>query len=222
MDEAKLRNEVQHLIRDLGFWDYHPPDDTPVATAGQIQQIIQACRITVANAFGIIRNILMPPEWRRDKISLARPDIYGLNPRGYTAVIEVKLMAEKKKIEPWIHPNVISIGQRQWLDNWVFNSSGPGFLAIGTADTPRRLWVVPWGDWVEMEHKLHELSPDFHIKVSNLEDHWECKWITGGKWELPLYHPLLGMATESSKVDIATWKTNIYSLRFEEDKKKNV
>jgi hypothetical protein len=211
MDEADIRLGVQHLMNSLGFWPYHPPDDTPVATPAQIQNIIKTFNLD-GNAFGKIHNILKPPTWRRESVSLSRPDIYGLNPRGPTAVIECKVFQPKVKIEAWIHPSIISDGQRQWLDTWHYQADGHGFLAIGSLDQPRRLWVVPWEEWVQMEKELAEKVVDFHIKESNLLPDYELVKITDG-WQLPDYHPLLPLALETSSPNRLDWKKQ-YSFRF--------
>jgi hypothetical protein len=212
MEEKTLRLEVQHLLRDLGFWDYHPPDDTPIATPAQIATIVKTLKLA-PNAFGIIQNILKPPSWRRESVSLSRPDIYGLNPKGPTVIVEVKLMQPKVKIEPWIHPSLISDGQRAWLDAWCYEADGHGFLAVGTSDTPRQLFIVPWPEWVKMEKELATITFDFHIKASNIEPEYALKKVTNG-WELPLYHPLLGLASEATSPNRIIGKTPAYSFRF--------
>ena len=218
MEEKTLRLEIQHLLRASGLWDYHPPDDTPVATGAQIVQILKAFGADNSK-YGVVRNILQPPTWRREAVSMARPDIFGLNPVERTIVIEVKMMDPKKKVEPWIHPKMISNGQRQWLDNWVFRSGGAGFIGIGTADAPRQAWIVPWEDWVKMENELHILVDDFHIKVSNIPVAYELTRVTGG-WEFPAFHPVLMYASEdASPAKFKTWTEEIHSLRFEDKKK---
>ena len=219
MQEKDIRLEIQVLMRSLGFWDYHPPDDTPVVTPTQIEKIIDTFHLP-KNAWGILLNIFKLPEFRRETISMARPDIFCLNPFGRTAVIEVKIIEPKVKIEPWLNPRKISNGQRDWLDRWSYDADGLGFLAVGTIETPRRLWIVPWKEWDTMEKRIAERQPivteipDFRINISDLLADYELKKITGG-WALPLFHPLLGEAM----VNELHWKKNPISFRFEEDKK---
>ena len=215
MHEKEIRQEVQRLMRSLGFWDYHPPDDTPVATPAQIQKIITTFKLP-ANAHGIIYNIFSPPEFRREKISMSRPDVFGLNPFARTVVIEVKAIEPKVRVEPWLDPKAISDGQRDWLDRWCYDAGGLGFLAVGTLQDPRRLWIVPWKEWVIMEKQLATKAGDilkFKIGIGDLYVDYECKKITGG-WALPLFHPLLG---EAMFYDL-NWKKEPISFRFEESK----
>lgn len=144
----------------------------------------------------------------------ARPDIFCLNPRGVTVVIEVKRIEPKVKIEPWFDPANISDGQRQWLDNWYFKL-GLGFIGIGTIEAPRRLWIIPWQAWVEMEVKLCEKDTFFRINLSNLDEEFELERIAGG-WKLPLYHPLLPLALETTRPPRSTheWNEKKFSFRF--------
>ena len=216
MLEKDIRLEVQHVLRSLGFWDFHPADDTPVATPAQIAQIIKACGLS-QDKFGVIRNILQPPTWKRESISMARPDIYGLNPSGKTVVIEVKKIEPKVKIDPWLDPADISDGQRAWLDMWCYDAKGEGFLGVGTIEAPRRLWIIPWMEWVDMEKRLGETSLHFKITLTDLDavskGDYELKKITGG-WELPEFHPLLGLALETSSPTLYIGKTSPHSFRF--------
>jgi len=212
MDEAALRLEIQHLLRKMGYWDYHPPDDTPVATPTQINQILKALSLPTSK-YGVIQNILKPPTWKRESISMARPDIYGLNPTGPTVVIEVKRIDPKAKIEAWFDPANISDGQRAWLDMWCYDADGQGFLGIGTIESPRRMWIYPWKNWVEMEKRLGEKDLHFKITLSDLSEEWELIKVTGG-WDLPSFHSLLSMAFPNSSPSLYIGKTQPHSFRF--------
>jgi len=148
----------------------------------------------------------------------ARPDIFCLNPRGVTVVIEVKRIEPKAKIEPWFDPANISDGQRQWLDNWYFKM-GMGFLGIGTIEAPRRLWIIPWQSWVEMETRLCEKDLNFRINLSDLSPEFELARITGG-WQLPNFHPLLPLALVLTCPPRSTkeWNEKKFSFRFAKKK----
>jgi hypothetical protein len=213
MNEANIRLEVQHVIRALGFWDYHPPDDN---YDERINKIISTFHLDKwKNAFFMIKNILFP---RGQAVAPGRPDIYGLNPRGLTCVIEVKTIEPKVNIEPWFNPAMISDKQRNWLDAWCIEAMGSAFLAIGTLEQPRSLWIIPWEWWVNLENRLQKQNAEMKVTLSMLPEEFRLSKISGG-WELPLYHPLLGMATPSSSPNKLQWK-KAYSLRFETKKEK--
>jgi hypothetical protein len=196
----------------LGFWDYHPPDDTPIATPAQISTIIKTLKLD-PKVFGIIVNILKPPTWKRESVSLSRPDIYALNPFNMTAVIEVKIIEPKVKIEPWFDPAKISDGQRAWLDMWCYDANGHGYLAIGTIEGSRRLWIYPWEHWVNLEKKLGEKDIDFRIKISDLSNEWELTRVTGG-WQLPNFHPLLAIVIPQTSPTLLLKDPKAHSFRF--------
>lgn len=213
---------MQKSLQVLGTWPYHPPDDTPIATPEQISKILKLFRAD-NKMFGAIRNILQPPQWRRETVALSRPDVYLLNPAGPTIIIEVKAMSDPKKVAPSIHPSEISDGQRQWLDNWTYISAGLGFLGVGTVSgKPRRFWLIPWEEWVDLEFHLQEKTFDFRISTDDLDQRWpekpyELKWEGKGMWSLPRYHPILAQV-DDEKCPPKEWKKEQRSLRFSKPK----
>lgn len=218
MNEADIRLEFQHLIRDLGFWDYHPPDDTPVATPKQIQEIIAIFKLQqVPNAFERLREVLKPPTWRRESISISRPDIYGLGPLQRCIVIECKALEPRKEVEPSLHPSDISEGQRTWLDAWKYQAGGFAFLGIGTVEgNPRDAWLIPWDVWVELEKKEAERAIEFRMPVSLYPEEFKLIWVTGNtksRWQLPETHPLFQLSIPETSPNLVDWKKQ-YSLRF--------
>lgn len=90
------------------------------------------------------------------KPPIGRPDILVLNPTGRSAVIEVKaLNLEQQKSFAFSN---VTPEQRVWLDRWA-DDDGPGYLAIGTVGVrPRRLWIVDWIYWQEVEDSVGEIQ----------------------------------------------------------------
>jgi len=150
----------------------------------------------------------------------ARPDILSVNKHG-GIVIEVKIIEKKKRIEPWFDPKKIPNRQRRQLDYYCWDRHINTYLAIGTTfGKPRRIWLVEWYLWVEMEKQLVELnegSLDFRINMSDLvnRNFQELIWNTGGKWTLPWDHVLLLKALPR----INEWIPR--SIRFPEEVKTN-
>ena len=137
-----------------------------------------------------------------------RPDLFFLNTKGPTVVVEVKVIEPKARIEPWFDPQHISNNQRKWLDWWVFGRQGQGYIAIGTIfGTPRRLWLIPWLNWDLLEKALADkqsqnmsppaIIPPARVAISDLEIMriYECEWKGKGIWELPMGHPVKEIAT---------------------------
>lgn len=120
MNEAHIREEVQKMLRGIGWNDYHPPD---ISFKG-------------APVGGV---------------SMGRPDIYLFNSVDVSAMCEVKTFTQVKTIELYLDPTRISNKQRRWMDWWVYGRNGAGYLALGTLEAPRRLFLVPWKDYVQEE-----------------------------------------------------------------------
>ena len=142
-----------------------------------------------------------------------RPDILCIN----GAVVEVKKIDELIRKEPWFDPTKISNTQRRQLDYYCFGRVFLTFLAIGTTfGNPRRLWVIPWTDWVAMEYALQYKNPDkFRIQLSDLESftEYEMTWGKGSLWTFPTDHPILKVAMPRHENE---WQP--ISIRFLEDK----
>jgi hypothetical protein len=197
LNEADIRQEVQRMLRAIGWNDYHPPDIT----------------FKGAPVGGV---------------SMGRPDIYLFNSVDVSAVCEVKTFVKVKKIEPYFNPEHISNKQRRWLDWWVYGRNGIGMLAIGSLDRPRRLFIVPWEDYVideffQRNREARENDVDINtlndfiglpkkMPISIFENNvYECDWTKEG-WILKSTHPLNRFKTIPHSEN--QWKN--VSLRMEE------
>jgi hypothetical protein len=219
--EDQIRLDLQHAFREIGFWDYHPPDDSPAVTDQQIHLLLKILKLA-PTWFQTIRNFFIPPKWKRDSVNFKRPDIYGLNPRGPTIVCEAKWIEPKKEIEPWFDPASIRDGQRDWLDVWYSQAHGPTYLGIGTTGHGRRLWAIPWERWNEMERRLAEKVIDFRITISDLEwcgEEYELDF-KDKLWRFRNFHPVLALALDESSPNRADWKKP-FTLRFGKPKETN-
>jgi len=148
-----------------------------------------------------------------------RPDMFVLNPQCKTVIVEMKTFEPKARIEEWFDPAEISDAQRDFLDRWVYDAEGKGFLGIGTlVGNPRRMWMVPWNEWVEMEVRLATEGLKFQIKISDLPTFTELIW-NKGEWKIPIGHPLNEIEVTYHEL---LWKkkpnAKAYSFRFEESK----
>jgi hypothetical protein len=224
MDEAVFRREIEKLCADRGWWYHHPPDDTPVVTDKQINEIIQAFKLQqVPDVFKRIRQILVPPTWKRETITPARPDIYNLGPMQRTVIVECKVITPLKIKEPYLNPADISDGQRRWLDAWKFQSGGLAYLAVGLVDvSPRRAWLVPWDWYALLEKRLAEQAIDFKVPISMFSDEFELLWVKGaepkyGPWQLREEHPLVPFCMPECSPNLVVWDKQ-YSLRFTKKK----
>ncbi len=83
----------------------------------------------------------------------ARPDLYCMQPIGQSFAIEVKRLEHRERVEPSLACSSISNAQRKWLDRWTLHRGGKAFLALGTVDPPRRLFIIPWRTWLVHEQK---------------------------------------------------------------------
>ena len=162
-------------------------------------------------------------------VSMGRPDIYLLNTKGPSAVCEVKTFQDVKVVELWLEPAHISNKQRRWLDWWTYGRNGLGYLAIGSVKAPRRLFVVPWEDYVEleffqrnreaMEKEIDPITLDEDLglpkkmPVSLFETKfYECSWETGKGWHFHPSNPILQVPLKLHEKE--HWNT--VSLRMEE------
>jgi hypothetical protein len=157
-----------------------------------------------------------PPDIRQTET--ARPDILSIN----GVVVECKTMKPKERIEPWFDPKEISNGQRKHLDYYCWARHFLTFLVIGTLWRPRRLWCIPWKEWVDMEHVVsnHAENLAFRISLSKLEEfpQYELPWspITHF-WVFPEGHPIT-LAHNRGPHFPSDWLP--YSIRFPEEKTK--
>jgi hypothetical protein len=71
------------------------------------------------------------------------------------SVIEVKIvdLAKSKSFAF----SQLEDDQRRWINAWVDQAHGLGYLAIGTInERSRRTWVIPWSMWIDLERRLIE------------------------------------------------------------------
>ena len=157
-----------------------------------------------------------PPDYEVEKYGKARPDILCINA---PLVIESKRIDPKTDVEAWFDPARISDAQRIWLDMWVYEAAYDGYIGIGTIETPRRIWVIHWRDWVEMEKRLGEKDLSFKITLSNLEQFKdeELTRIKGG-WELKPFHTIRALAPTNGVHPFSYWNKTQYSFRFKKEK----
>jgi hypothetical protein len=164
-------------------------------------------------------------------VSMGRPDIYLFNTVGPSSVCEVKTFTRVKVIETYLDPSRISNKQRRWLDWFTFGRKGVGLLAIGTLDTPRQLFLVPWAQYVieevaQANREAKELGEDLEnfdidkfgppkkMPISIFQRvPWTCTKIKDG-WDMDPTHPFLDIPT----MPHAKEQWNAVSLRNPEDK----
>jgi hypothetical protein len=134
------------------------------------------------------------------------PDIYVKNPRGPGFPIEVKLYPGDDSAFAFSR---ITTGQHRWLNNWTLDG-GHAFLVLGTRTgkagsktNPRRLWLVPWRDWLRVEISCREagqaslpLENPYRLAMKDADLYaiaalakWELVW-EDGCWHLGECHPL--------------------------------
>jgi hypothetical protein len=114
-------------------------------------------------------------------------------------VVEVKVVPAGRRSFPFadIRPE-----QREWLDWWV-GTGRAGYLAIGTLDRPRRLWLVEWRAWKQIEDLLRPYQDSIpvlagkgmrqelqrmHLDMDHLLSDWELTRVPNG-WAA-LHHPM--------------------------------
>lgn len=149
-----------------------------------------------------------------------RPDIFGLNPIDRTIVIEVKKIEEKKRVDSNLYFKEISNSQRKWLDWWVHDRTGAGFLGLGTVfGKPRQMWIIPWHRWAAFElwkvketgneyAELNEINTYFREK-----EHYALEWVNSTEgWAFLSDHPLMKIKRSAHTFD--EW-SKIYSWRSE-------
>ena len=188
MNEANIRGEIYRLLRRLWFW---PITQTDAVACWKCHSLVK------------------PP--------IGRPDILALNPNGPSIVVEVKVFPKPEN--PGWGPasfrfSRIEDKQRAWLSNWQEDRKpfSPGaFLALGTIHgrtnsktNPRKLWLVPWPEWLQVEERLRPIQASLPLGVrkglkkqiqnQNLDAltllaRWELRW-TNTEWYVPPGHSL--------------------------------
>ena len=165
-------------------------------------------------------------------VSSGRPDIYMFNSVDVSAMCEVKTFTQVKTIELYFDPTRMSNKQRRWMDWWVYGRNGVGMIAFGTLVQPRRLFIVPWKDYVQEE--LFQRNREWQNLVTlgenpaPLDDAlglpkkmpiscfeklgWECGW-DHGKWTMHPAAEILKFKTVPHSKE--HWST--VSLRMEEE-----
>ncbi len=216
MDESTIRSEVRSLLYAYGFLCDHPPDmslqydknKTQEQRSQQQKEALEEARVKQSKGVGKI-------------------DLIALNPVGPSILVECKKITMEngpvKGHNGSIRFDAISLAQRRTLDRWCFPLAGDAFLAIGTIDSAeqRRLWIIPWKEWVEKELKICSDTikglPVYSKQGLGLVDLFptsECKWIgtkTDVHWDLPDWHVIPTIRAWKPRPDD---EMKIHSLRF--------
>ena len=188
MNEGDVRLEVYHSLQGYGYWPLHGRDA-----------------------------ILCPRCGAKILPQVAgRPDLLVLDPIGKTLVCEVKAVNVEKALS--FAFSLIEDDQRRWLNAWK-DHQGQGYLALGTiGERPRRLWVVPWSEWITLEEqmklgsftsipvdltlykKVSKAIPSFSI-CDLFDGLYSLDWVTdtkvqgekftGSHWEFPPNHEVV-------------------------------
>ena len=151
-----------------------------------------------------------------------RPDLFCYNFFGPTVVVEVKRITSLKRDEAHFDLDQIRDGQRKWMDRAVyFGGAGNNiYLAIGTAFSPERVWLIPWKIWVDFEKSWVNMRPsNLHIPIGTLEITFPFYGLVlhekSGLWDLTK-HPV-GLL-EHSKPRVLPKDFVPISLRFGKEK----
>lgn len=135
---------------------------------------------------------------------MGRPDLLVLSPKGRSRVLEVKAINTERTIS--FAFSQIEDDQRRWLNAW-YDAGGLGYLGIGTYnERPRRLWLVDWEAWLQVEAKLsgiqqsipidssisrtRKIVSEQHLDMVTLLADYELVRKTGG-WDAPTSHSIL-------------------------------
>ena len=106
---------------------------------------------------------ICPKCFTRIKPPIGRPDILWLNPTKPGVVSEIKAIPENAKTFAF---SSISEEQRRWLSWWT-EAGGLAYLGLGTlVPRHRRLWLVPWHHWLEIEAALTPYQDSIPITVA--------------------------------------------------------
>lgn len=194
MDESDIRNEVSEVLYSAGIIPYHPPDMRPFFKEkdGEKKENEEEKK----------------DKKERRQRGFGRLDLLGGNPAGETVLVEVKdvIMLDGPKVghNGILYFKEISKSQRETLDRWVYHLYGTGFLAVGTIENgniKRRLWLIPWSEWVTAELELFNqgfmgmpIVSSRHMGFTDYFEAFELEWI-GVKeklhWKLQDDHPLM-------------------------------
>lgn len=163
MKENDIRHDLYKTLQKYGLWPIH----------GRDAIICQTCHRPVVS------------------FEQGRPDLIVLNKTGPSIVIEVKAVnLERDKSLAFSH---ITPEQDRWLQAWTNEKPwGIGFLAVGTIEAKRRLWVIPYMDWKVDVFEAATLAGKKSVSMETLErimPQYMLKKVTGG-WEFPDDHPM--------------------------------
>lgn len=157
---------------------------------------------------------------RNTRIKSGIPDIWGINGRRSSVAVEVKIMEPRVRKGDALYAREIADNQRVWLDWLEFDCQIPCFLAVGTKVRPRRLFIVRWPQWIEMEKQLWEQwqhNPLMKISVQDLETHVMNSEIFYDKdaraWLPTFVHPLTRLL--EPMYGNSPMGSNAHSLRLE-------
>ena len=178
MKEVDVRRKIFRMLRLMGYWPITQTDAT----------ICPRCKTQVK-----------PP--------IGRPDILVLNPRGRTAVVEVKILRPTEQSFPF---DRITPEQHQWLDRWEADG-GLGYLGLGairphkSKDYLEHLWLVDWSRWKEIEGLVSPIQSSIplvagkgmrrelqenHYDLTTLLEPWRVQHSSAG-WQVPARHTAL-------------------------------
>ena len=243
MKEANVRTEVFNLMRRLWLWPVTQTDLRPVLTP-EARKLMGSLEQSI-----LLGSRAMRPQWYAFKKAIlastqqppsGRPDILCLTPSaGHSIVIEVKTFPKPRKTATGSYAgttfpfSAIQDNQRQWLNNFQEDSmlcepTFGAYLALGMQHgragakrAPRRLWLVPWPKWLEVEDKLCTYQDSLPLSVikglrkeiqeNNLTAYgllkqWSLEW--GDQyWHLPVDHPIHHIVARVTERDL--YKENL-------------
>lgn len=188
MNEGDVRFEVLRLMETEWYWG----DD----------------HFRAARRCSKCSTLVLPPK--------GRPDLLAYSQRAPAVPIEVKVYRKNDTAFAFNH---ITPEQRTWLNTWT-SAPQPGlaYLALGTvlhtgpSPERRRLWLVPWQDWLTVEARLsqYQQSLPLHwerargeakkqkLDATTLLAPYAVEWLPGYKkgrdlykWVLPDDHPIV-------------------------------
>jgi hypothetical protein len=206
MDEKNIRVDIAEMFYELGFIPWHPPDLKPLFRKDN--EVKPKEDEVDQEDFPITRK----------KKMMGRIDLILGNPAGETVLCETKRIVMKDGPRMGhngtLYFSDISKDQRDTLDRWCYGMLGTGFLGLGTIETKekRRLWVIPWNEWVQVEIEYTEKYQAKGLTVFPYQEApgiyeefmpFECIKITGG-WEFQAGHPALKIKTFPHQED--EWK----------------
>lgn len=176
MSRKQSERELGQLIRSLGG-DWKKFEDR--RNCPHCHQLIYRVENVPFDGIGTLRSISMPVEVKSGKLTFPFADIKKHQRAG---------------LADWMEKH----GNSAWLCLQM------GTQRVGSKSTPRRMWLIPWTDWIEIEHLVEMAgglkSLPYSVETSNrktVKEHhlgavtllalYELWW-REGKWVLPPLH----------------------------------